>query len=203
MNIYQGYNAYVTYLSIKQHFTSDYDYHLYGGKMKVSQESFLKRKDKFFFAKLEKKYKKDELVYFFVSNYVDNFNKRNQLWSGNLVNDKSEDTFNQWKNRIQSLSYKFDQQCQDLFDDQFEEVFEVERNSHPILLKKFLQNQIFPEIMVVLEDILVYIKQWDKKIDEDIIWPESKQLIVKYRPFIIFDKKKYKTILKNIVMRYK
>ena len=50
MDIYQGYNAYITYLAIKQHFTSpEYDFIKYNGKVRASKDSFLKRRDKFFF----------------------------------------------------------------------------------------------------------------------------------------------------------
>ena len=54
---YPGYNAYKTYVALKNHFTSDsYDYFKYKGRVRVKEESFLKRKDKFYFEKIEKKY---------------------------------------------------------------------------------------------------------------------------------------------------
>ena len=57
---YPGYNAYKTYVALKNHFTSDsYDYFKYKGKARVKEETFLKRKDKFFFEKIEKKYQED------------------------------------------------------------------------------------------------------------------------------------------------
>ena len=46
MNISEGINAYKTYLAIKQHFTSNYDYKKYNGKVKATEESFLKRRDR-------------------------------------------------------------------------------------------------------------------------------------------------------------
>ena len=64
-DVNEGFDAYKTYLAIKQHFTSGYDYFKYNGKVKAKIESFLKRKDKFFFRKLQKRYDKDELVEFF------------------------------------------------------------------------------------------------------------------------------------------
>ena len=196
MNIYQGYNAYVTYLAVRQHFTSDYDYFKYNGKVKANQDSFLKRRDKFFFAKIDKKYDKKELLYFFVSNFVDH----EDVWSGNLVSDKSEHIFNEWKKRIQSLAYNFKEQCETLFDEQFDEVFEVQEYSHPLLLRKFMQREVQPETMVILDDVLGYIKRWDKDIDEEIIWPKIKQQIVNYKPFMSYDKDRYKNILKKVVL---
>ena len=52
---YPGYNAYKTYVALKNHFKSDsYDYFKYKGKARVKEETFLKRKDKFFFEKIRK-----------------------------------------------------------------------------------------------------------------------------------------------------
>ena len=81
---YPGFNAYKIYLALKSHFTSDYDYFKYHGKMRVKEESFLKRRDKFFFEKIERRYKK-ELVPFFVSNLI----KEDNAWSGSLATDQA------------------------------------------------------------------------------------------------------------------
>ncbi|NDG31210.1 hypothetical protein EB118_14210, partial [bacterium] len=58
--------AYRIYLALKHHFTLDnYDYFKYNKKTKVTLDSFLKRKDRIFFAKLgnrKDKYLEDFLV---------------------------------------------------------------------------------------------------------------------------------------------
>ena len=164
--------------------------------MKANQDSFLKRRDKFFFAKIDKKYDKKELLYFFVANFVEH----EDVWSGNLVSDKSEHVFYEWKKRIQSMSYKFKEQCEVLFEDGLDRAFEVDEYSHPILLRKFMQRRVHPETMVILDDILGYVKRWDKNINEEIIWPKLKQQIVNYKPFMSYDKDKYKNILKKVVL---
>ena len=51
-DVAEGFDAYKTYLALKRHFTSDYDYFKYNGKVRAGVESFLKRNDKFFFRKL-------------------------------------------------------------------------------------------------------------------------------------------------------
>lgn len=194
MNIYQGYNAYITYLALKQHFTTNYDFIKYNGKVKANQDSFLKRRDKFFFAKLEKRYKKDELIYFFVSNFVDHDN----VWAGNLVSDHSESVYNEWKKRIQSLAYNFKQQCEMLADYDFNGLFEVKEYQHPQLLRMYMQKNIHPETMIIIDSCVGYLKIWNKEIDDDLIWPKQKLLLDKYKPFMSFDKDKYKKIMKNV-----
>ena len=51
-------DVYIMYCAMKAHFSrKDYDFYKYGGKTKVSRDSFYKRKDRHFFVKLSKKYK--------------------------------------------------------------------------------------------------------------------------------------------------
>ena len=91
MNDYEGYKAYKVYVALRAHFTGSYDYIKYNGKMKVNETSFLKRKDRFFFAKIERKYK-DELVNFFVANFV----KDSGSWSGSLTGDNANEVYKEW-----------------------------------------------------------------------------------------------------------
>ena len=83
-DVAEGFDAYKTYLALKRHFTSDYDYFKYNGKVRAGVESFLKRNDRFFFRKLAKKYDDKELVDFFVSNFIVSDN-----WIGNLISHGS------------------------------------------------------------------------------------------------------------------
>jgi hypothetical protein len=43
---------------------------------------------------------------------------------------------------------------------------------------------------------------WDKKIADTIVWPSMKRKFVKYAPFIVYDKEKFKSILKETVKEY-
>ena len=52
--MYGGFDVFKTYLAVKNHFTSDYDYHKYGGRVTAKLESFTKRSDRYFFHKLSK-----------------------------------------------------------------------------------------------------------------------------------------------------
>ena len=53
----QSIDIYLTYCAMKAHFgKGDYDFIKYDGKTKVSRESFWKRKDRYFFVKVSKKY---------------------------------------------------------------------------------------------------------------------------------------------------
>jgi hypothetical protein len=43
---------------------------------------------------------------------------------------------------------------------------------------------------------------WSKKIEDDIIWPNWEMKILKYKPFLNYDKVKFKAILKEKIKEY-
>ena len=133
-NIYEGFNAYKLYLAVKNHFTTNYDFFKYNGKVNAKEDSFLKRRDKFFFAKLQRKYNNDQLRDLFVSNFADG----EDFWIGNVLTQKAESVYTEWKARQMKLSYILEQDLKFLLDYynernlDFNSLFVME-NGHPIL----------------------------------------------------------------------
>ena len=200
-DVNEGFDAYKTYLALKQHFTSSYDYFKYNGKVRANIESFLKRKDKFFFRKLQKKYDKNELVEFFVSNFI----VSGDNWIGSLVSQESEQNYALWRKNKESISYNYRNELSLLYDYclsndiSCNQLVLVEDGNHPILLRLLLQNKISLETIIVLDDSLRFTRYWNVKLD-DIIWDEKKKLIYKYRSFIEYDLDKCKQITKEILL---
>ena len=198
-DVAEGFDAYKTYLALKRHFTSDYDYFKYNGKVRAGVESFLKRNDKFFFRKLAKKYDDKELVDFFVSNFIVSDN-----WIGNLISQESEDNYVRFKKRRESLSYHFDNELHWLVDYcrsrdlELNKLLLVVDNNHPLLLKLLLQKKISIETIIIMDSVLKFLKHWDNNLD-DIVWEEKKRLIVKYNKFLTYDPFVYRKKLKEII----
>lgn len=199
-NIYEGFKAYKLYLSIRNHFTTSYDYFKYNGKVNAKEDSFLKRKDKFFFTKLERKYNNEQLKDLFVSNFADG----EDFWIGNILTMKAEEVYKSWKKRQDSLSYIFEQDLKflkDYYKDRdldFESLFVME-DGHPILLQCVLRNDIYVETMVIIDRVLNYTRRWNKILN-DPVWTEFKKRMEKYSPFVNFDSTKGKTILKKVFL---
>ena len=63
------FNAYSLYNSLKLHFETDYDAVKYNYKTRVNPQSFFKRRDKYFFAKLAKTYDKNLGKYYIVVHF--------------------------------------------------------------------------------------------------------------------------------------
>lgn len=200
-DVNEGFDAYKTYLALKQHFTSSYDYFKYNGKVKAKIESFLKRKDKFFFRKLQKKYSKDELVEFFVSNFIINGDN----WIGSLVSQESENNYATWRKNKESISYNYSNELSLLYDYclsndiSCNQLVLVEDGNHPILLRLLLQNKISLETVIILDGILRFTRYWNAKLD-DIIWDEKKKLIQNYKSFVQYDFEKCKKLTKETLL---
>lgn len=190
-----GFEVYKTYLALKLHFSKDnYNFFTFNGKSRASLQSFEKRKDKYFFKKLGTKYDETEIVNFLVSHFIIDGN----CWIGNLSVNKSK-TYSDWKNRMQSMSFVFQNEMDALSDieQDFDSLFKVTNGQHPIILKEHLAGNVSLESMVILQKIINYIPYFTSKISEPIVWPEVKKRVVKYEPFISLDKPKYKRILLN------
>ncbi len=187
-----GFEVYKTYLAIKLHFSKDnYNYFTFHGKSRASESSFEKRKDRYFFKKLATKFDQETILQFFVSHFVENSN----TWIGDLSVYNSS-TFNAWKKKIQSMTFMFENDIDYLIDiTSFEKIFDCKSGNHPILLQAYLGDRITLESMVILNNLVKYIPDFDKHIKEPVIWPDIRRKVVKYEPFLLVDKTKYKCIL--------
>jgi hypothetical protein len=195
-----GYAAFAMYNSLKLHFTStSYDYFKYHGKTNVSSVTFLKRKDKYTFYRLSRKYSLEELRDFYVANFLDG-----DKWVGEMANADGEEVYRKWQKTQQSLTYTFENDIMYLLANggSPDEMLEVKSNSYPALMNMVQLKQVSLETLVVLNDILNFIPMWDKKIDDDIVWPNFKMKCIKYTPFINYDKVKFKNILKEKIKEY-
>ena len=195
-------DAYRQYLSLKNHFTKEkYDYHKYCGKSRATVQSFYKRKDRFWFEKLARNKDDKEVVDFFVSNFI-TCTDPSKLWIGEMIRE-GEDRYVAWKKRNQSLSYVFKEEIESIFaDNNFDSMFSMDGSRHPQILKEYLRNNISIETMVILDNILGFRNEFDKKL-QDPVWQTVSMRIKKYSPFLHIDVFRYKKVLKEIVLGVK
>ena len=188
----EAWDCYLMYIGLKLHFTTDYDYKKYSGKTSATKASFLKRRDRNFFAKTARKYDDKTLDYF-----IANFSKSPKGYIG----DFNEENYMEWSKTKQSLSYNFlnDMSLLCLQVDNFNSIFSCYNGQHSVLLKNFLAKRIRLETMVILEGLLSYVKQHDEDMKHDLIWPDARRLIVKYGVFLSYDRKKCKSQLLKLI----
>jgi hypothetical protein len=189
-NTNDAYQMYVYYLAIKRHFTSNYDFHKYNGKINASVTSFETRKDKFFFYKLSKK---TDAKNFILANVVENPN----IWVGDIVGEKGDAVFMEWKKKQQSISYVFKSELSNL-DEDFDSNLIVKNGQHPKLLRLYINRTISKETLIIVDDLTNVFSYWNNKLVDKIIFPDILNTCNKYKPFLEFDRNKMKNILVDI-----
>ena len=192
----EPFEAYKIYQSIKLHFDSDtYDAVKYNYKTSAKAQSFFKRKDKYYFAKLAKKYsKKHELTEFLVANFT-----QGTKWVGDLIDDDAEKAFTQWQKRKQSLSYEFTKDLRylrawcDENGGSFDYILQVHDGQHPIVVAMLTRSEISLETVVILNKLTGFLDAADRKISEPILWPDIFKRLKKTEPFVEVDLNKMKS----------
>jgi hypothetical protein len=190
-----GYEAFCLYNALKLHFTTKYDFVKYSGKTSVSKDSFMLRKDKFSFYKISRKYNREDMFGFFVANLLE----KPTLWAGELLSEDAESVYKVWLKTQQSLSYIFEQNLSYMLDEieSPEELLKVVDGQYPILYNMHLMNKVSLETVMILDDIMNFMPMWSKKIEDDIIFPDFVKRCQKYKPFLNYDKVKFKNMLRD------
>ncbi len=186
------FDSFKLYNALKLHFESNsYDAIKYNFKTNVKATSFLKRKDKYFFAKIARQYEKDLMGY-----YIANF-KHGISYVGDMINEVGEDNYKNHKRIRESIHRVFSVDINRLTEEDctFDELFESVDGQHPPVVQIWMQEDISLETVVILNSILGFIPRESKKISDTIIWPDIQRKIDKYGPFVKYDVNKCKTIL--------
>ena len=192
------FDAYRCYLSLKNHFTKDhYDYIKYRGKTRATVQAFYKRKDRFWFEKFARSKNDKEVEEFFVSNFIYSTDPAT-MWIGEMIKE-GEGRYTEWKKKVQSLSYIFKEEVENVFEEQkVDDAFDCSKG-HPPILKSYLGGDTSLETMVICDIIFGYGKDFDKRLN-DPVWETVSRKIKKYKPFININVPRYKKILKEVVI---
>lgn len=186
-----SFRTYVDYLALKRHFTNDsYDYQKYNGKVRASFDSFQTRNDAFYFYKLSQRQDAHHLM---VANLVKNPN----IWVRELCEESAEQTYLDWKKRIDGFTYHFKSELNKL-DDDYKSNFAVPENGqHPKLITLYLQKLISLETFTLLAHLSNVFPYWSTEVKDKIVAGDAIKLSQKYFPFLNLDKKKFQSIVKE------
>lgn len=188
MNAYEVYNQYI---ALKSHFTTQYDYIKYRGKLGLTVESFERRHDKPLFKRLSKH--KDPLNYIIA----------NLLEDKTYLVDFSEDVYLAYLKRRESLMYLFQRTLKQEMLVDFNSNFAIKDDGTCHLLHKYFMREISHEDIVILDTLTECLKYWadnTKKLDS-LYEPFYKDCInkaMKYRPFLRIDKDRFR----QVVLKY-
>lgn len=183
------YQCYCTYVALKNHFTSDYDFFRYNAQTRsLSPKTFVARRDRDQFEKLARHSDPFHLM-------LANLSHNSFFWVGDFMSREGKQLYENWNKRTQALSYYFSEDLAYLAPD-FNANFVVQKGEHPHLIKLYLANKIAVETLIILVDLAGCYTTWNKKMNaDDVIWQEVSRKIVKYRPFMTKERDNFKKIL--------
>jgi hypothetical protein len=125
-----------------------------------------------------------------VANFIDH---GPNIWIGDLVTDsKYEDTYKSWMKRRESISYVFKSEIEGISD--IDEDLKVIDGQYPKLLQQYMKKKVSLETIIVLSNMIGFLKKWKKEISDPIVWPEIYNTCIKYAPFMEYDADKLKKI---------
>jgi hypothetical protein len=193
----EGYQVFCTYLALQRHFTSNYDYFLYNGKVKVSVESYKKRNDVFSFEKLSKIVLPEDTVDFLLSHFLENPKE--------YIRNMSKLKYDSYVSRMKRLQNIYSDDLNILLQEEFN--LKTSPNDIPRIHKLVLSNTISIETLIVMDSIFPFIDRHGEEVKVPFVFPEHINKLKKYRPFVlqrISEKRDlFRDVTKNILLNNK
>lgn len=178
----KAYETYLSYIAIKRHFGTSYDYFKYNGKVNASYDKFVTRPDVYSFKKLSEKDSPKDIL---VANLLHTPNK----WIMDIVSEDGISVYTKWRKNVESFSYLFTSDLEKL-DDDYMKNFSSTRGSLPLLMAIYLEREITFETLTAISKISKIIPQWKSEVGDNFIAKEIITKIEKYSPFLNIDLKK-------------
>ena len=176
-----GYQAYQIYQSLKLHFTTDYNAVKYNYKTSVKQSSFDRRRDRYFFEKLSRRFNKEELIHYFTANLIEN----QKVWIG----DMSDEIYSAYVARYDKLTYMFDEDVKFLYNKgyTFDQLCSTTQDcSTNPLLEALRAHEIRLETVVLMDILVNFLKRLRATISDPLgINKEMIDMLIKYKPIML------------------
>ncbi len=185
-------DVYLMYCAMKAHFgKGDYDFVTYKGKTRIKRDTFYKRKDRSFFVRLARKYNTEqEIQNYFVANFI----KDKKGYIANF----NDENYESWKLKRQGFFDLFEVEMKPLVE-AFEDLFTVTNGQHPKLMREFLGGRVSLETLIILDELVNFGPDWNKQLEDDIIWIDLDNLMNNYERFLTIDQEQYKIRLLKLI----
>lgn len=202
MNSMTPFDVYRHYLALRLHFTTDkYDVIKQQGRVRATQQSFLRRRDLLSITRVAESYSNKDVVEFLVANFISG-----DRWGG-VFNVDARERYIDWKKRVESMTYTFEKEigAAVLYAEknkiEFTDLLQSINGQHPPIIKMFMKGTVSIETLVILNKLGNYINKLDIDLKDDLVWPDTSRIIKKYSPFLNFSREKYDAILRRAIGR--
>lgn len=180
------YNLFKTYVALKSHFTTDdYDFIRYGGKCKITEKAYQKRKDVKSFRVVAGWLPQKLCVPFLVSHFVDLTSFNMSFVMENPA--KSQKIFNRWKERTKDVleAYRTDLRTIAVESNySWRDCITQRDEDYPLLFKMVMSGRITPETYSMLDSLFHFTNKDYKGMDTDVMFLSLNVKYRKYRRFL-------------------
>ena len=162
------------------HFTQE-NYNIFAmkGRVKISEDSYNKRSDKFCFQKLGGEYLKGDLADFYMANHMAGCTH---------ISEYTDYNFREWKSKIHSIDYIFEGDLKklkflvDKHEIKFNDLFTSITGSLPLAVQLLSGGHINLETICIVDKILGgdILLRFDEQINDKFVWPKLRLRINKY-----------------------
>ena len=182
---------------MKQHFT-DNDF-IYGqSSSNANERTFAKRKDHYQFEKLSSRYSLAKMKDFMIATFLET----PRLWVYDLLKPEAEHRYTQWRGRLESLTYRFTEDCEGIFgwleskNMKFNDLFVSTDGKQPIIVKMAVERLIDFETLVIFDKMFGFMQRAADGVTGDE-WARLHKMVKKYSYFVDCDLPKLKAALKK------
>lgn len=182
------FEAFQTYIALKQHFTSNYDYFKYHGKVSATENAFHRRKDSLFFGKIALhndpfgfllcQVSNDPKVYIRDIAYKKHAQERYERWHEEFTNPLIS-----YEKELKALAPRWKQ---------------VKKGQHPFALKAYLSGELSLQSFCIFLSLNDQLDKYNEVLKDDIVWKDVGFMVRKYLPFMKYDKTKAKQITREV-----
>lgn len=195
------FRCYTIFQCMKLHWNSQgYDYVKYKGKSsKLTQLTYAKCKEKWFYEALNNKYKTEEqLVLFLIPVF---FNNQNTSFN-DFFSEETKALADSWFNKIRAIKRTFIQDSTAILDAVLRNKISFEYFfSSDHVLDFLIQGKISPETFIILDKILFFLDKTPKShILYNVVF---EQRIKNYSSFISVDVEEYKKVFGDCILDVK
>jgi hypothetical protein len=177
------------------HFNTNYDCFKYNFKTRVTEKTYWGRKDKYQLTKIGKRFnRKEDVIKYFAAHHL-----AGNKWTGDMIRD--EKTYKDFLKRIDSMSYIFKNELQNLSEYSLDDLIGQCKNNYPKIIDLYLEDTVSIETLCILNKVTGFIEDANSKITETILWPDIYNRVVKYGPFLSIDTEKFKKIILTTFIR--
>ena len=116
-------------------------------------------------------------------------------FTGDMIRD--EDTYTNFLKVIDSMSYVFRNELEQISDVKFDDLLEIE-DTYPRIIQLHLEGTVSLETVCIVNRLTGFISKANEQITETILWPDLFKKISKYQSFLKFDDSKMRKIILDV-----